>query len=321
MQAILYYFQEFFQGISKPFLVACTLLAAVLVVVNFRWGIEPKWLANLQPRALRFVGFYILYLIAFGLPWLFYLLWVKPAAYSHWLLAFVLLAPAVFALKVSAGGWGDWIRHTVSGKGGRYLAIIADWPLRLVITVGLLFVLHRLFAGGWPLPGVNAHSGRFSTDLGLTTEHFTPVPYLLLLAAMVPLVAFAASQPAFLHTYPKVKILAFLAPEGPRRWQQFLYEIAYGLDFLGIELFFRGFLVVLLCRWVGPAAILPMAVFYCSVHFGKPLLECISSYFGGIILGVIACYSQSILGGILVHLGLAWMMEAAAFISSYFYTN
>ncbi|HQD10532.1 MAG TPA: CPBP family intramembrane metalloprotease, partial [Flavihumibacter sp.] len=165
------------------------------------------------------------------------------------------------------------------------------------------------------------HSGRFSTDLGLTTEHFSAVTYLLLLAAMVPLVAFAASQPAFLHTYPKVKILAFLAPEGPRRWQQLLYEMAYGLDFLGIELFFRGFLVVLLCRWVGPAAILPMAVFYCSVHFGKPLLECISSYFGGIILGVIACYSQSILGGILVHLGLAWMMEAAAFISSYFYTN
>jgi hypothetical protein len=75
--------------------------------------------------------------------------------------------------------------------------------------------------------------------------------------------------------------------------------------------------VVLLARWIGPAAILPMAMFYCSIHFGKPLLECISSYFGGILLGIFACYSQSIYGGIVVHLGLAWMMELAASIASY----
>ncbi len=317
MQAIIHYFQEFFQGTNRSFLAACTLLAAALLICNYRWGIEPRWLASLQPRPFRFAGFYLLYLLAFGLPWLFYLVWVKPAAYSHWLLLFILLAPAVFALKMSAGGWGGWIRQAVTGANGRFLAAVADWPLRLVITVSVLYVLYRLFSGGWPLPAGEAHGGRFSGDLGLTAAHFSAWPYLALLAAMIPLVAFAASQPSFLQAYPKVKLLQFLAPGGPSWWQQLVYEMAYGLDFVGIELFFRGFLVVFLCRWLGPAAVLPMAVFYCSIHFGKPLLECISSYFGGMVLGVIACYSQSVLGGILVHIGLAWMMEAAALAGSY----
>ncbi|MBL0133872.1 MAG: hypothetical protein IPP79_07630 [Chitinophagaceae bacterium] len=55
-----------------------------------------------------------------------------------------------------------------------------------------------------------------------------------------------------------------------------------------------------------------MAAFYCSIHFGKPLLECITSYFGGIILGVIVYRTKSIWGGLLMHLGIAWMMELAA---------
>ncbi|MBZ5855981.1 hypothetical protein [Flavihumibacter profundi] len=55
----------------------------------------------------------------------------------------------------------------------------------------------------------------------------------------------------------------------------------------------------------------------CSIHFGKPMLECISSYFGGIIPGIIACYSQPTPGGIAVHLGLAWMMELAANLATH----
>lgn len=312
MAAILSYFQEFFQAMNRSFFIVCTLLAAALLVLNYRWGIETKWLAGLPSRPLKFAGFYLLYSIAFGLPWLFYLIWVKPAAFSNSLLLFILLAPAVFALKVSAGGWSEWIKEMLPGSKGRYLSVIADWPLRLIITVTIVFFLHRLLSNS---------GARGVTDLGLTSLNFDWKPYLLLLCCMVPLVAFAASQPSFLQTYPKLRALRFLAPFGPSPAQQLGYELAYGSDFFTIELFFRGFLVVFLCRWVGPAAVLPMAVFYCSIHFGKPMLECISSYFGGIILGVIACYTQSILGGILVHLGLAWMMEAAAFISSYIYAN
>jgi hypothetical protein len=48
------------------------------------------------------------------------------------------------------------------------------------------------------------------------------------------------------------------------------------------------------------------------LHFGKPMGEAVSSIFGGFILGVIALYSRSILGGVIIHLGVAWLMEFTA---------
>jgi len=37
--------------------------------------------------------------------------------------------------------------------------------------------------------------------------------------------------------------------------------------------------------------------------------ECISSFFGGSLLGIISFHSNSIKGGLLVHMGIAWLME------------
>ena len=129
-----------------------------------------------------------------------------------------------------------------------------------------------------------------------------------MLLIMVPLIAAASTQKDFLAMYPRFQKLAYLLqPE--RGWHKLLYELSYGTDFFSIELFFRGFLVLAFAKWVGKDAILPMAIFYCTIHFGKPLGECISSYFGGIILGVITYRTRTILGGFYVHVGIAWLME------------
>jgi hypothetical protein len=110
-------------------------------------------------------------------------------------------------------------------------------------------------------------------------------------------------------SYPKNETNAFhFSTTLPQPWfYNFLYELSYGIDFITIELFFRGFLVIAFVRYVGSGAILPMAAFYCSIHFGKPLLECISSFFGGILIGIITYNTQTILGGLMVHLGIAWL--------------
>ena len=127
-------------------------------------------------------------------------------------------------------------------------------------------------------------------------------------------VAFSSTQNDFLATYPKVKQVAFIAPYVQHSWPyKGLFEISYGLDFVTIELFFRGFLVFAFVRYAGADAIVPMAVFYCSIHFGKPLFECISSFFGGLLLGIVAYRTQSILGGFMVHVGIAWMMELGGY--------
>jgi hypothetical protein len=175
------------------------------------------------------------------------------------------------------------------------------WPLS---GAGLWLLLYFLYkwekkpAGCWGLQPAKNHS----------------IPYSLLLLLLVPAVSWAAFQPDFLQVYPRLQWLTGVAElEQWPAWKIFLFEAAYGTDFLSIELFFRGFLVIGLARYAGPAAILPMASYYCVIHFGKPLAECISALGGGILLGVFAWRTGSIYGGLALHLGLAWMMEAAGY--------
>ena len=136
-----------------------------------------------------------------------------------------------------------------------------------------------------------------------------------MLLIMVPLVAAASTQPDFLAVYPKLKLITGNnGNDWITWWHKLLFEISYGSDFISIELFFRGFLVLAFIKRAGKDAILPMACFYCTIHFGKPLGECISSYFGGIILGIVVYNTRSILGGLMVHLGIAWMMELGGYL-------
>ena len=93
-----------------------------------------------------------------------------------------------------------------------------------------------------------------------------------------------------------------------------IYEIPYALSFVTVELFFRGFLLFAFLKYLGKYAILPMAVTYCVLHFGKPMTEAISSIFGGMILGIIALKHQNIRGGILIHVGMAWSMELVGYL-------
>lgn len=135
-------------------------------------------------------------------------------------------------------------------------------------------------------------------------------PYFYLLMGMLPLLAWASFQQDFLQTYPIY--IRYLRLEGVSELPFFkvlVFELAYGIDFVATEYFFRGFLIIGLGTIFGRAVILPMAVFYVTIHFGKPLGETISSFFGGFILGIIAYETKSIYGGIMIHLGIAWLME------------
>jgi len=136
-----------------------------------------------------------------------------------------------------------------------------------------------------------------------------------MLMIMVPLIAAASTQPDFQAMYPKLKLITNVTNTNDLSWwKKLLFELSYGSDFITIELFFRGFLILAFIKWAGKDAILPMACFYCTIHFGKPLGECISSYFGGIILGIVVYNTRSIFGGLMVHVGIAWLMELGGYI-------
>jgi hypothetical protein len=151
---------------------------------------------------------------------------------------------------------------------------------------------------------------------GLRLNNAKVLPYFWLILGMIPLIYLASFQPDFLETYPTYTDnyeYRFLETE---QWKTVgLYELTYGFDFLSVELFFRGFMVIALSRFVGKEAILPMVVVYCFLHFGKPMGEAISSIFGGYILGIFAYSSRNIYGGLIAHLGVAWGMEYLAYLN------
>jgi nitrate/nitrite transporter NarK len=186
-----------------------------------------------------------------------------------------------------------------------YWNTVLYWPIKLAVIFTLLLATWK----SW---------NKESTIYGLAKRPPTWRPYLLMLFIMIPLIAAASTQQDFLSVYPKLKHVDAVPHESYRWIYSLLYEVCYGLDFVGIELFFRGFLIIGFARWAGKHAILPMAVFYCTIHFGKPLGECISSFFGGLILGVVTYHSRTIWGGLMVHLGIAWLMELGGYIGNRF---
>ena len=83
-----------------------------------------------------------------------------------------------------------------------------------------------------------------------------------------------------------------------------------GLDLLGWEFFFRGFLLFLMARLVGANAILLQAVPFALAHLGKPQLETLTTLFGGAYFGWIAWRSRSFLYPFLLH----WWINAFVYL-------
>jgi hypothetical protein len=144
-------------------------------------------------------------------------------------------------------------------------------------------------------------------------------PYFLILLIVLPLIVFASTQPDFLERYPTFSAFVYKNNESSGLIAKMgIYEFLYGTDYVATEFFFRGFMIYVLARFMGKGAIIPMATMYVFIHFGKPAGETISSFFGGMVLGVISYETKSIIGGIIVHCGIAYMMEIGGFIGNLF---
>jgi hypothetical protein len=187
-------------------------------------------------------------------------------------------------------------------------------------TFGLTNNLVNFFVQTLPLVvfGWYFEKQRQRENFGVNGRNIDLRPYFQVLMIVLPMVVLASFEVGFRSYYPlyhRYEVGAAGNPTNLPAWLfAFGYELAYGMDFFNVEYLFRGVLVIGVSQVIGKEAVLPMVVAYCFLHFGKPLGECISSIFGGYILGVVAFYTRNIWGGVVVHIGLAWMMEAAAFI-------
>jgi hypothetical protein len=283
----------------------CTLQTAILIFLNYHNHLE-KWLTqHLSFFISGFAGDYFLFLTAFVLPYFFYSMVERKNFFRNKLfIFFMLIAPAIFALKISLSTEINFVNDE---EWNHFWNQIYYWPARLIIVFAILLLLWKRFDSE-------------NSFYGATLKNFSWKPYALMLLFVTPLIALASTQQDFLATYPKLHNIPSAINEVKHSWfYKLLFELSYGSDFCSIEIFFRGFLILAFIKWVGKAAILPMACFYCTIHFGKPLGECISSYFGGLLLGIVVYDTRSIYGGLMVHLGIAWLMELGGYIGNYFF--
>jgi hypothetical protein len=300
MKEVIGYITEYFRQANKLVLLLCSIMIAILIWLNYHYGLEHELITGSLPGT-PFTGHYIISFTAFIIPYILYTVIDKKTFFnSKPFVILAVVAPAVFALKMSVrpelffSNNEDW---------NDYWNQVYYWPGLFVITLSILFLLWWKFdKKNQPLYGV-------------TAKNFKWKPYVVMLLIMLPLIAAASTQHDFLQMYPKIKTVLHIEDRIHLSWwHKLLFELSYGSDFLSIELFFRGFLILAFIKWAGRDAILPMACFYCTIHFGKPLGECISSYFGGMILGIVVYNTQTIYGGLIVHLGIAWLMEIGGYL-------
>jgi hypothetical protein len=314
MRTFFDYLSAYWRNSSRPAFFITFFFIASLVATNYTVGIEQRILTA-GPWYVVYGCFFLFYSLVIALAWGLQYEWGGVAAqdqgvrqfFQPRLLLLLLLAPLFFAAKMVH--WDLSPLLPSAPPWNRYWLIVLQLPAKLLLLCFLLIAC-------WKTGLLEGESLRGS--VGLTAKGVNARPYFVLLLLLIPVVALASVQPDFLRVYPKVKNIAFINGYTNPVWPwKAGYELSYGLDFLSIELFFRGLLVIGLVRYAGEQAILPMAAFYCTIHFGKPIGECITSFFGGLALGVLAYRTRSVLGGLIVHLGLAWMMELGGWLGHY----
>jgi membrane protease YdiL (CAAX protease family) len=128
-------------------------------------------------------------------------------------------------------------------------------------------------------------------------------PYLLFGLAMIPVLAWASTFASFQAKYP------FYDGAVLGGWHFWGFQLFYGLQFLGVEAFFRGFMLFGLERRLGWYAVPVMVIPYVMIHFGKPAPETFAAIVAGFLLGWMALRSRSFLWGVMVHWSVAIMMD------------
>ncbi|MFT5822444.1 MAG: hypothetical protein ACI8ZM_003700 [Crocinitomix sp.] len=228
---------------------------------------------------------------------------IKPLFHSKFMLfgtiAMLLLAfdCSYYIMQFTDGSFSD---NPYIERWGRASASNISGLVTIIIPLYFIYLLVKHFKPEW---------------YGLRLNGAKVLPYFWLILFMFPLIYLASLQPDFLETYPTyTDNFEYKFLEIDQWITAGIYELCYGFDFLSVELFFRGFMVIALSRFVGKEAILPMVVVYCFLHFGKPAGEAVSSIFGGYILGILAYSSRNIYGGLIAHLGVAWGMEYMAYL-------
>lgn len=132
--------------------------------------------------------------------------------------------------------------------------------------------------------------------------------YAVLFAGAVPFVLIASTSGGFQERYPllEVPIDGHVYPALALWW------LWYAGQFLAVETFFRGFLVLGLAPRLGWLSVFVAMLPYVMIHFVKPAPEAAAAIVGGLVMGYLAIRTGSIVWGAALHMGVAALMDVAS---------
>lgn len=300
LSVVFKYIRSFYHtGIRVGYLLSVMLLLTFLLWYNYEVAAfrqlikDPSWL---QSFALSYGLFAIPFAAAFALQYFFY----PNTSYlrNKKLLLLIMIAPAIFALRVNFNFHHFLLKNITDKYSIIFWKHCSDWIIRAALVLICIYFITKV---------VNPQASYSPTGLNNKRSYF------LMAACLVPFISLAALQPSFQQMYPRVQLVEQL-PAPHHWWQYLVFEACYAFDFLSIEAFFRGFLLFAFMRICGMNCIVPAACFYCCIHFGKPLGEAISSFWGGLLLGIVSYHTKNIWGGVIVHICIAAFMELAGLL-------
>ncbi len=311
MREIVIEIRDFLKSDFNIFAYGYTILfLTISLILNYKYNFEDGIVDSLYGKPISFLTYTLYYLVPYLLI-LIPVLFIKKKQY--------LLKQSEF-----------WIKSVVFF--GIFGIMVAFWQIRHLIDFSKLnysennFVHNLIFNLKRIIPFLivfYAVKKIYDKDLnhlyGLRYKGMNYRPFFLMLLLMIPLIAIASFQPDFQLSYPQYRFYNYKGVFGLNPLQsEGVFLFAYGLDFVSIELMYRGALVIGMARLLGKEAVLPMAGAYVILHFGKPAGEAVSSFFGGMILGIHALAKKNIFGGIIIHVGIAYFMEIAAILQHYY---
>jgi hypothetical protein len=310
LKYIIKYLREFIKADFNPYVYGYTFLfLAAAISINYTFNFEEDILESYKGQDISMLHYFLFYSFAYYCIVIPKILIEKRSSILHqkefWIKSLVFLALiGIYGGFEYYGTLASLFTDPYESYFVRKVLVNMYGPVLYIIPLLILKIIYDRDVKGF---------------YGLKLKGFDPSPYLVMLFVMIPLIFWASFQNDFQETYPEFKPWLTNEIFGlSKRQLSAIYEFFYGLDFISVEMIFRGAFVIGMAKVMGKDSVLPMVSVYAFLHFGKPLAETLGSIFGGYILGVIALSSGNILGGCMIHMGVALLMDFAALVQYYY---
>ncbi len=196
--------------------------------------------------------------------------------------------------------WGAWFGQDLAPESWSRLAELCWWATTQIVFFGVVPLAVAWWVLGlpptelgWRLRGTSRHAGI----------------YLALFALAAPVVVVASFSPSFQEKYPLYEV--FAGDTGVYD-ELAVWWVFYGVQFIAVETFFRGFLLHGLVPRFGPLAVVVPVVPYTMIHFVKPPAEALAAIVGGLVMGTLSYRTRSIWWGVGLHVAVATVMDVSS---------